>query len=263
MAYRYSDRKQTQLLPQSIEEYVASDDPVRAYDAFVESLNLDELGIIEDEHKVGNSEYHPKAMIKLIVYGCSYGLFSSRKLERATYHNLSFMWLMGGLNPDHKTIARFRKNNRDALKNILIPPMAGRLCMDLNLIEGNTLFVDGTKIRANASIQNTWTKDKCESYLKKVDQHIESILTECDTIDEQEQDHSSLVKLQEELKDKEHLKSRIQGVLKKLQEGGTDSINTTDPDCVKVKGRQGTHAGYNGQIVVDEKPRLWRGTVTW
>jgi transposase len=251
MAYRYSDRKQTQLLPPSIEEYVASDDPVRAYDAFVESLSLDELGIIEDEHKVGNSEYHPKAMIKLIVYGCSYGLFSSRKLERATYHNLAFMWLMGGLNPDHKTISRFRKNNRDALKNIL--KQCVRLCMDLNLIEGNTLFVDGTKIRANASIQNTWTKDKCESYLKKVDQHIESILTECDTIDEQEQDHSSLVKLQEELKDKEHLKSRIQGVLKKLQKGGTDSINTTDPDCVKVKGRQGTHAGYNGQIVVDEK----------
>jgi hypothetical protein len=183
------------------------------------------------------------------------------------------MWLMGGLNPDHKTISRFRKNNRDALKNILIPPMAGRLCMDLNLIEGNTLFVDGTKIRANASIGNTWTLDKCKRYLKNIDQHIESILSECDTIDEQEQGHPSLVKLEEELKDKEHLKSRVQSILKELNEGGTDSINTTDPDCVsvidrsayggKVKGRQGTHAGYNGQIVVDEKPRLWRGTVTW
>jgi len=120
MAYRHGDRDQMQLLPPSIEEYVTLDDPVRAYDAFVESLSLDELGIIEDEHKVGNSEYHPKTMIKLIVYGCSYGLFSSRKLERATYHNLSFMWLMAGLNPDHKTISRFRKNNRNGLKNILI-----------------------------------------------------------------------------------------------------------------------------------------------
>jgi transposase len=254
MAYRYSDRKQTQLLPPSIEEYVTAADPVRAYDAFVESLNLNELGIIEDEHKVGNSEYHPKTMIKLIVYGCSYGLFSSRKLERATYHNLAFMWLMGGLNPDHKTISRFRKNNRDALKNIL--KQCVRLCMDLNLIEGNTLFVDGTKIRANASIHNTWTPERCEHYLKKVDQHIESILTECDTIDAQEQDHPSLVKLQKELQDKEHLKSRVQGVLKKLQEGEKESINTTDADCVKVKGRQGTHAGYNGQIVVDEKHGL-------
>jgi transposase len=251
-----------QLLPPSIEEYVASDDPVRAYSAFVNLLDLDELGIIEDEHKVGNSEYYPKAMIKLLVYGCSYGLFSSRKLERATYHNLAFIWLMGGFpkdppmaeNPDHKTIARFRKNNRNALKNIL--KQCVRLCIDLNLIEGNTLFVDGTKIRANAAIHNTWTPERCEHYLKKVDQHIESILTECDTIDEQEQDHPSLVKLQGELKDKEHLKSRVQSVLKKLQAGGIESINTTDPDCVKVKGRQGIHAGYNGQIVVDEKHGL-------
>ena len=254
MAYRYGDGNQMQLLPPSIEEYVASDDPVRAYSAFVNLLSLDELGIIEDEHKVGNSEYYPKAMIKLLVYGCSYGLFSSRKLERATYHNLAFIWLMGGLNPDHKTIARFRKNNRNALKNIL--KQCVRLCIDLNLIEGNTLFVDGTKIRANAAIHNTWTPERCEHYLKKVDQHIESILTEFDSIDEQEQDHPSLVKLQKELKDKEHLKSRVQSVLKKLQAGGTKSINTTDPDCVKVKGRQGIHAGYNGQIVVDEKHGL-------
>lgn len=161
---------------------------------------------------------------------------------------------MGGLRPDHKTIARFRKDNKNILKNIL--KQCVRLCIDLGLIEGNTLFVDGTKIRAGASIQNTWTKDRCESYLKGVDQYIESILSECDTIDEQEEDHPSLVNLQEELKDKEYLKSRIQGILKELREQGRESINTTDPDCVKVKGRQGIHAGYNGQIVVDEKHGL-------
>jgi hypothetical protein len=212
------------------------------------------LGILWDEHKVGNSEYNPKAMIKLLVYGYSYGLRGSRKLEMATYHNLAFIWLMGGLKPDHKTISRFRKNNRAALKNIL--RQCVRLCIELDLIDGNTLFVDGSKIRANASIGNTWTPDKCKRYLKKVDQHIESILTECDTIDEQEQNHRSLVKLQEELQDKEHLKSRVQDILKELQEQGKESINTTDTDCVKVKGRQGTHAGYNGQIVVDKKHGL-------
>jgi transposase len=254
MAYRQGVREQMQLLPPCIEEYVGSDDPVRAYDAFVESLDLAELGIIWEEHKVGNSEYDPKAMLKLLVYGYSYGIRSSRKLERETYHNLSFIWLMAGLTPDHKTIARFRKNRRDALKNVL--KQCVRLCIDLNLIEGNTLFVDGTKIRANAAIHNTWTPERCEHYLKKVDQHIESILTECDTIDAQEQDHPSLVKLQKELQDKEHLKSRVQGVLKKLQAGEKDSINTTDLDCVKVKGRQGIHAGYNGQIVVDKKHGL-------
>jgi len=89
MAYRQVIRDQMQLLPACIEEYVGSDDPVRAYDAFVDSLSLEELGIIWDEHKVGNSEYDPKAMIKLLVYGYSYGIRSSRKLEMATYHNLA------------------------------------------------------------------------------------------------------------------------------------------------------------------------------
>jgi len=242
------------LFPQSIEEYVAEDDPVRAYDAFVESLDLEELGIIWDGNQVGNSEYDPKAKIKLLVYGYSYGIRSSRKLERATYHNVSFIWLMGGLKPDHKTIAEFRKNNKKPLKNIL--KQCARLCIKLDLIEGNTLFVDGSKIRANASINNTWTKEKCEKYLVKIDERIESILNECDTVDEKEQNDSSLIKLSEELKDKEFLKSKVQDIMKELKVKDLKSINSTDPECVKIKGRQGTHAGYNGQIVVDEKHGL-------
>ena len=92
MAYRTGERCQINMFPQSIEEYVAEDDPVRAYDAFVETLNLKELGIIWDDERVGNPEYNPKSMIKLLVYGYSYGIRSSRKLERAVYHNISFIW---------------------------------------------------------------------------------------------------------------------------------------------------------------------------
>lgn len=254
MAYRYGNRHQMQLLPQTIEDYVAHNDPVRAYDAFVESLNLNELGIIIDDNKAGNSTYDPKAMFKLLVYGYSYGIRSSRKLERATYHNISFLWLMGGLKPDHKTTAEFRKDNRAAIKDIL--KQCARLCIKLGLIEGNTLFVDGSKIRANASISNTWTKQRAERYLANIDKHIESILDECDSIDAQESSLPSLVKLKQDLKNKETLKTKIQGILKELNEQKRKTINVTDPDCCKVKGRQGIHAGYNSQIVVDEKHGL-------
>lgn len=254
MAYKYGNRYQMNLFPQSIENYVTKADPVRAYDAFVEALNFDELGIILDDNQVGNSEYDPKSMIKLLVYGYSYGHRGSRKLERATYHNVSFIWLMGGLNPDHKTIANFRKNNKKALKNIL--KQCARLCIKLGLIEGNTLFVDGSKIRANASIGNVWTQEKCERYLKNIDEHIDSILKECETIDDKEQYNGSLVKLKEGLKEKEILKSKVQDIMKELREKELKSINSTDSDCVKVKGRQGIHSGYNGQIVVDEKHGL-------
>ena len=254
MAYRYGERHQMDLFPQSVEDYVLKDDPVRAYDGIVEALDFKELRIEWDEDQVGNPEYDPKAMIKLLTYGYSYGIRSSRKLERAVYHNISFIWLMGGLKPDHKTIARFRKNNKVALKNIL--KQCARMCIKLGLIEGNTLFVDGSKIRAAASINNTWSEEKCARYLNKIEEQIASILRESEAIDEKEQEQESLVKLKKELSDKEALKTKIQEILKELKSEDKKSINSTDHECVKVKGRQGTHAGYNGQIVVDEKHGL-------
>jgi len=73
MAYRFANREQLGLLPASIEDYVSKEDAVRIYDAFVERLNFAELGIEIDEDQVGNPEYDPKAMMKLLVYGYSYG----------------------------------------------------------------------------------------------------------------------------------------------------------------------------------------------
>ena len=127
MAYSYDNRYQIKLLPQSIEDCIASDDPVRAYEAFVEALDFRALGITLDSHKVGNLEYYPKAMLKLLVYGYSYGIRSSRKLERACYHNLSFIWLTSDLKPDHKTIAEYRRKNQEALAQVL--KQCSRICI--------------------------------------------------------------------------------------------------------------------------------------
>lgn len=184
MAYKRGNREQMTMLPPTIEEYVGEDDPVRAYDAFVEALDLKELGIEIEEVKVGNSAYDPKAMLKILVYGYAYGWRSSRKLERALHHNLSFMWLSGGMKPDHKTIAKFRQDNRGALKKVL--KQSVRLCMELKLIEGNTLFIDGSKMRANASINQTWTEERCRKVLEKTEKQIEEILKECEQTDSRE-----------------------------------------------------------------------------
>ena len=254
MAYRYGDRKQKTLFPQSVDEYIPQDAPVRAYDVFVDALNFEQLGIEIEPDKVGCPQYYPKAMLKLLVYGYSYGIRSSRKLERETHYNLSFIWLCGGLKPDHKTIAEFRRKNKSALKKVL--KQCARLCIELGLIEGNTLFVDGTKLRANASISNTWTKERCRKHLKNIDNRIKQILSECDRADKKEKEQGSLVELGESLKDQVELKSKIKAVLKEINEGDKHSVNTTDADCVKVHSRQGSHAGYNAQAVVDEKHGL-------
>lgn len=242
------------FLPPSIEQYVPDDAPVRAYDAFVEVLEIDKLGIINDPDRVGNPSYDPRAMLKLLVYGYSYGVRSSRKLERETHYNLSFIWLMGGLKPDHKTIAEFRRNNKDALKRVL--KQCARLCMKLDLIAGNTLFVDGTKIRANASIKNTWDKKKCKKVLKKTDKRIDEILSECESVDKAEESHASLVAMNKELKDRKALKKKVEDVMGELEESGEKSLNTVDPECTRINSVQGSHAGYNVQAVADEKHGL-------
>ncbi|MCK4682717.1 IS1182 family transposase [Candidatus Bipolaricaulota bacterium] len=254
MAYRYGKRHEHDLLPACIEDYVPAEAPVRVYDAFVEALDFGELGIELDSGKVGNSSYDPKTMLKLLVYGYSYGIRSSRKLERATHYNLSFMWLMGGLKPDHKTIAEFRRKHKVSLSEVL--RQCARLCLKLDLIVGNSLFVDGSKMRANASLKHHWSKDRCRKHLEKIDRRIEEILSECERTDEQESSGGSMVEMPEELTDQQALREKVQEIIEQLESDSKASVNTTDSDCVRIHGRQGSHAGYNMQTVVDEKHGL-------
>lgn len=254
MAYRQAERKQRLLFPESLDEYISQEDPVRAYDAFVDALDIELLGIECDPHKVGCPQYDPRIMLKILVYGYSYGIRSSRKLERALHHNVSFIWLAGALKPDHKTIAEFRRRNEKALKEVL--KQCARLCVELGLIAGNTLFVDGSKFRGNVSLNNNWTPQRCRKYLAKLDQRIDEILAECDGVDDEESDERSLVELKAELSDKQKLKAKVKGVLAKLQTEGLSRFNSTDNDSARMHGRQGSHAGYNAQIVVDDQHGL-------
>ncbi len=248
MAIIYGNRNEVRLLPPSVEDYVGENDPVRAYDAMLNAIDLESLGLVIDKNKVGAPTYDPSSMMKLFIYGASYGVRSSRKLERATNHNLSFMWLMKGLRPDYKTISNFRKNNKSVIKKVF--KQIVRICLDLNLIEGNCLFVDGTKIRGSASISNTKSKATLEKHLTFLDDKINNLLEEFEQIDSEE--HGSYVEVEKELRSKTKLKAKIESSLNKLEEENLSQVNTTDPDTIKFKGRQGMHTGYNGQVTTDE-----------
>ena len=254
MAYRYGNRYQKTLLPPSIDEYIPEDAPVRAYDVIIDAFDFDGLGIELDSNKVGCPQYDPKVMLKLLVYGYSYGVRSSRKLEREANYNLSFIWLTGGLKPDHKTISEFRRRNKTGLQTVL--KQCARLCIRLGLIEGNTLFVDGSKFRANASLKNNWTEERCQKSLKNIDKRIKAILEECDAIDDQEKQQQSLVKVKQQLEDHEALKSKVQDILNELKATKKQSINSTDTDSKSMRTRQGPGAGYNAQLTTDEKHGL-------
>ena len=254
MAYRNGDRYQISLLPQSIEEYVADDDPVRAYDAFVEALDFHELGIEINRHKVGNAEYDPRSMVKLLIYGYSYGVKSSRKLERECYHNIAFIWLMGGLKPDHKTIAEFRRWNKRNLKKVL--RQCAQICIKLDLIAGNVLFVDGTKVRANAGRHRTHGRNHYEKLLVDIDRRIEQLFADCEAIDRREQGTGSYVAMNKKLAKARDLRCRVREALDTFAAGGRKLVNQTDPDCAIMRSVQGSHASYNVQSVVDDKHGL-------
>ena len=254
MAYIMGDRHQMTFLPPSIEEYVSEDDPVRAYDTFVESLDFNQLGITIDECKAGAQAYYPKSLLKLLLYGYAYGIRSSRKLERAAKHNLAFIWLTGDLQPDYRTIARFRKNNHTALKKVLTQCV--HMCIKLDLIDGNRLFVDGTKIKANASLVRTWTKERCERYLTEITKNIDSLLAECERVDQEEETTGSLVQMKDNLRNKETMAAAIKDILTELEESKKTYTNTTDDDSVKAKSDRGTKMYHNAQVTVDGKHGL-------
>jgi transposase len=175
MQKRQMDRYESLLLPERIEDYVAPDAVVRVYDAFIESMDLRELGVDEDEQKrkMGASSFPIRVMLKLMCYGYSDGVFSSRKLESKLKSDTRYMWLCNGLKPDHVTIAEFRRKNIGALQKMLIETV--KICAREGLIKGNQIFVDGSKIRGNCSIDKHRYTKELEEELAKVKKKIDEI----------------------------------------------------------------------------------------
>ena len=254
MAYKMGESKRQQyFLPAHLEDYVGAQDPVRIYDAFVDALNFSKLGIHMIPKK-GAEQYSPKCMLKLLVYSYSYGIYSSRQIERACHHNLSFKWLTGDQKPDYRTIARFRSQHKEALTKVL--EQCVTMCVEMDLIDGMTLFTDGSKIRANASIGKTKTKETIKQDIEKIKEQVKALIEESEKIDKLENNEESLVTAKKEINSKEQLVEKMKEKLQTLEEQGKTSINTTDEDSVNAKFRQGSHSAYNTQISVDEKHGL-------
>ena len=127
------DRGQSTLFPKTLEDFVAEDNAVRVIEAFVEALDLGELGFGGvDPKATGRPSYHPSVLLKLYIYGYLNRVQSSRRLEREAGRNVEAMWLTGRLVPDHKTIADFRKDNGAAIRKVCARFVA--LCRRLGLL---------------------------------------------------------------------------------------------------------------------------------
>jgi transposase len=185
------DRSQCSLFPSSLDESIHLNNPVRAIDAYVNTLRVDALGFQNSQlgkHASGQPAYDPAMLIKLYLYGYLNHIRSSRKLDRETHRNIEVIWLIEQLHPSYKSIADFRKNNAKALKAVNKDFIL--LCRKLKLFGGEMVAIDGSFFKGNAGSNTVHTEAQLKKAIERLDQQITTYQTELDSNDQQDEQNS-------------------------------------------------------------------------
>ena len=254
------DRQQAFLLPPRVDEYVNEDNPVRALDVYVDSLDLEGLGFnnTAGELSAGQPAFPPRAMLKLYLYGYLQRVRSSRRLEQECQRNLEVIWLMEGLRPGYKTIADFRKDNLEALKAVNRDFV--QLCKELHLFGGELVSVDGSFFRGNVSKKSIYTQERLLKTLARIEQHISEYLQALDQLDAEEAEPGGIDPqpgLEEKLAQLRERQRKQQARLQQLQESGEKQLAEVDEDARLLHKNGQTVAGYNVEAAVDAKNKLF------
>ena len=255
---RGQDRNQPVLFPENIDDHISSDNPIRVIDEYVEQLDMQELGFkfAVSPHK-GRPPYRPKDLLKLYLYGGFNGVRSSRKLEKETHKNIEVMWLLGKLTPDFKTIADFRKDNKEALKKVYRD--FNELCQEWGLYGREMVAIDSSKIKASNSKRNNYSKKKLKRQQKYIDEKIDKYLKDLEENDKAEsaERKPTTEEIEKRLKQLRQRKKKYESYEQKLEEEGKNEISTTDPDArLMSSNNNGVDVAYNVQITVDAKHKL-------
>ena len=250
-------RTQSALLPECLDDYIADTNPVRVVDVFVDELNLGHLGFDGvDPAATGRPGYHPAILLKLYIYGYLNRIQSSRRLEKECQRNVELMWLTGRLMPDFKTIARFRKDNGKAIRNVCRQFIV--LCQRLGLFSEALVAIDGSKFKAVNNRDRNFTSAKLQRRMEEIESSINRYLIDLDTADRQE---PVIAKIRSErLQDKIAVLKEQMKALKEIEIRLNDTpdkqISLTDPDARSMKTRGTGIVGYNVQTAVDAKNHL-------
>lgn len=252
------DRSQTQLLPPSLEDYVPADCPARFIDAYVEGLDFQKLGFARSQPAAtGRPSYHPADLLKLYLYGYLNRIRSSRRLEAEAGRNMELIWLLRGLRPDFKTIADFRKDNRDAFAPLF--KQFNLLCRQLDLFGAELVAIDGCKFKAVNNSRRYYTREKLDEISQKIEARIQEHLQQMDQQDEEGAAtgrRPTGPELEQKLEQLRQSKGHYDELLKELKEAKADVLSLTDPDARMMKGPHGYVLGYNVQAAVDSKHDL-------
>ena len=251
------DRSQTLLFPESVDDYVGPDNPVRFIDAFVDRLDLAAAGFVGVEPKAtGRPGYAPADLLKLYIYGYLNRVRSSRRLEAETHRNVEVIWLLRHLKPDFKTIADFRRDNRTAFKPVFREFVL--LCRQLDLFGRELLAVDGTRLKAVNNKDRNFTRASLATFIELADAKLDDYLKRLDHSDEAEAPTTGarVQNLAEKIVAITARRARCQAMLKQLERTGEEQISLTDPDSRAMAAHTRVAVGYNVQVAVDARHKL-------
>lgn len=248
----------TQMMMCSWDSFVDSERIARLIDAFVNSLDLVKYGV-KEAAKEGRPAYDPKGMYKLYIYGNRKGIRSSRKLAESCKVNLEVKWMLGGAEPDFRTISDFRKDNIDSLKEIF-HEFNRRIS---SAVEWGFSSIDGSKFMANNSKDRNFTKNKLDDRIKWLNAHTDEYLRILKEMDEQEDLEEAPENLTREvietkLKEAQERLARYEAYQKLMEETGASQMSLTDADARLMKNKNGFAVAYNPQTAVDSETHLIR-----
>ena len=254
------DRGQAMLLPECLEDWIGDDNPVRVIDAFVDALDLGEIGFSGVEPAAtGRPSYHPSDLLKLYIYGYLNRIQSSRRLEREAGRNLEVLWLLKRLTPDHKTIADFRTDNGTALRKVCARFV--ELCREMGLLATASVAIDGSKFKAVNNRDKNFTEGKVARRWAQLEESVARYLSQLDTADRQEPSEALAIKAI-------HLKEKMAKIESEIQKlsahehamlmSADKQVSLTDPDSrsMATSGRGSGVVGYNVQTVVETENHL-------
>ena len=246
-------RTQLTLYTTCLDDMIAADNSVRDIDAFVDSLNLKELGF-ESLASQGRPPYNPADLLKLYIYGYMNRMRSSRRLELECVRNIELIWLLGNLKPDHNTINRFRKDNPRAIKRVFRETV--NIARNHDLIGAKLIAGDSTKLRAQNSKKNNYNKKKVQRHIEYIDKKLqehEDALAKADNDKDERQE-------QQHIEKHRHQHRRYQSIKQKLEEDNTTEnpqLSTSDPDSRhQITRGMITEVCYTAQTTVDAHNKL-------
>lgn len=241
------DRSQIPLFVTSLEEAIAQDNPVRLIDLFVDSLNLADYGFQIKTDDNGRPPYKVSHLLKLYIYGYLNKTRSSRDLEKECHRNTEVMWLMTKLAPDHNTISNFRKNNTKGIRRVFQATV--KMAAHFNLIGGNLVAGDSTKLRAQNSKKNNFNSNKIERHIAYIDARLEEYNA---ILAQEDGDASQKESIAKKIKKHTTRKEKYIEYQNTIDTTGVTQISTSDPESRQIMTRNNiSEVAYTVQTTVD------------